>query len=34
MSEKDENLLNEEIMEEYAKSSNKKNQKRWYIVHT
>ena len=34
MSEKDENLLNEEIMEEDAKSSNKKNQKRWYIVHT
>ena len=36
MSEKDENLVNEEFMEdvEVAKSSDKKNQKRWYIVHT
>ena len=36
MSEKDENLVNEEIMEESldVKSSDKKNQKRWYIVHT
>ena len=36
MSEKDENLVNEEIMEEAVdvKSSDKKNQKRWYIVHT
>ena len=38
MSEKDENLVNEELMEETAgetsKSSDKKNQKRWYIVHT
>ena len=38
MSEKDENLVNEELMEESAaetvKSSDKKNQKRWYIVHT
>ena len=38
MSEKDENLVNEEIMEEtseaVSKSSEKKNQKRWYIVHT
>ena len=36
MSEKDENLVNEEVMEEaeVAKSSDKKNQKRWYIVHT
>ena len=38
MSEKDENLVNEELMEESStetvKSSEKKNQKRWYIVHT
>ena len=36
MSEKDENLLNEEMIEEteVSKSSDKKNQKRWYIVHT
>ena len=38
MSEKDENLVNEELMEETSeeavKSSDKKNQKRWYIVHT
>ena len=38
MSEKDENILNEEVMEETSaeasKSSDKKNQKRWYIVHT
>ena len=38
MSEKDENLVNEELMEEMevetSKSSDKKNQKRWYIVHT
>ena len=38
MSEKDENLMNEELMEESyeetSKSSDKKNQKRWYIVHT
>ena len=36
MSEKDENLVNEEMLEETekAKSSDKKNQKRWYIVHT
>ena len=36
MSEKDENLVSEEIMEEAVdvKSSDKKNQKRWYIVHT
>ena len=38
MSEKDENLVNEEMMEETAeveaKSSEKKSQKRWYIVHT
>jgi len=36
MSEKDENLVNEEIMEEAVdvKSSDKKNQKRWYTVHT
>ena len=37
MSEKDE-ILNEELMEEtgsdVSKSSDKKNQKRWYIVHT
>ena len=37
MSEKDENLMNEELMEESyeetSKSSDKKNQKRWYIVH-
>ena len=36
MSEKDE-ILNEELVEETsqeAKSSDKKNQKRWYIVHT
>ena len=36
MSEKDENLVNEEMLEEVevSKSSDKKNQKRWYIVHT
>ena len=38
MSEKDENILNEEqLAEEQAeteKSSDKKSQKRWYIVHT
>ena len=38
MSEKDENILNEEMIEETSseasKSSDKKNQKRWYIVHT
>ena len=37
MSEKDENLTNEEMNEgtpEEAKSSEKKSQKRWYIVHT
>ena len=36
MSEKDENLLNEEVMEEteVSKTLDKKNQKRWYIVHT
>ena len=38
MSEKDENLVNEEMMEVTAevdeKSSEKKSQKRWYIVHT
>ncbi len=36
MSEKDENLVNEEVLEESldVKSSDKKNQKRWYIVHT
>ena len=38
MSEKDENIVNEEFVEETqaeaAKSSEKKNQKRWYIVHT
>ena len=38
MSEKDENLTNEEMTEvsaeDTAKSSDKKSQKRWYIVHT
>ena len=38
MSEKDENIVNEEMLEETeveaSKSSDKKNQKRWYIVHT
>ena len=39
MSEKDENIINEEMTEETQevenqKSSDKKNQKRWYIVHT
>ena len=38
MSEKDENIVNEEFIEESTeetvKSSEKKNQKRWYIVHT
>jgi len=38
MSEKEEILTNEEMTEETAaaeaKSSDKKNQKRWYIVHT
>ena len=38
MSEKEENLVNEEILEgaesEASKSSDKKSQKRWYIVHT
>ena len=39
MSEKDENMMNEEVMEETQEvenhaSSEKKNQKRWYIVHT
>ena len=39
MSEKDENIMNEELVEdtvevETSKSSDKKNQKRWYIVHT
>ena len=36
MSEKDENLVNEEMMEEVevSKASDKKNQRRWYIVHT
>ena len=39
MSEKDENIINEELTEETQevenqKSSDKKNQKRWYIVHT
>ena len=38
MSEKDENLVNEEVIEsedtETSKSTDKKNQKRWYIVHT
>ena len=39
MSEKDENIMNEEVMEETQEvenqaSSERKNQKRWYIVHT
>ena len=39
MTEKDENIINEEFTEdvqelEGQKSSDKKNQKRWYIVHT
>lgn len=39
MTEKDENIMNEELAEETPefdapKSSDKKNQKRWYIVHT
>ena len=39
MTEKDENIMNEEMAEETTdfdtpKSSDKKNQKRWYIVHT
>ena len=38
MSEKDENIVNEELTEETQAetevSSDKKNQKRWYIVHT
>ena len=39
MTEKDENIMNEEMAEETPdfdspKSSDKKNQKRWYIVHT
>ena len=36
MSEKEENLVNEEMLEEVesSKTSDKKNQKRWYIVHT
>ena len=35
MSEKDENIVNEEVTEEVSEdSSAKKNQKRWYIVHT
>ena len=39
MTEKDENIINEEYAEEVQelegqKSSDKKNQKRWYIVHT
>ena len=38
MSEKDENIVNEEITEEVAEveehKSSEKNQKRWYIVHT
>ena len=39
MSEKDENIMNEEVMEETPEvenhaSSERKNQKRWYIVHT
>ena len=39
MTEKDENIMNEGTAEETQeaesnKSSDKKNQKRWYIVHT
>ena len=38
MSEKDENIVNEELTEESSVesevSSDKKNQKRWDIVHT
>ena len=39
MTEKDENIMNEEMAEETPdfdspKSSDKRNQKRWYIVHT